>query len=171
VRCAYVSLTMQNQLGLHLSPLTVTVVFWAMNLAVFVAATLAAHAHAVADPQGEQLACEVLAAEDRLVRNRERLKSLPREARTRCEQADCDDKALAAAFHQGNIEARRVVDPEPPVWMAHLPDVPLPEVFRMPEADEPPAPAAIFVGPSPWRPNRGGSVSTSTDPQQQEVAR
>jgi hypothetical protein len=170
VRCAYVTVTMQSQLGVRLSPLAIAVVFWALNTAVFAAAALAAHAHAVADPQGEALARETMAAQERRARNLEKLKSLPHIFRTLCEQADCDFKAIAPYFFVGNMEARRLVDPEPPVWLAHLPDVPLPEVLRTPKDDEPPA-ALVFVWRAPRRPNFGGPVSTWTVPTKEEVAR
>jgi hypothetical protein len=126
VRCAYVAATMQDLLGVRLPPLLVAFIFWGLNLAIFVAAAIASHAHAVADPEGEQLSREVIAAEERLVRNKERQKTLRNEFRTLCEQCSAEFKALTAAFFNGNMKARRRVDPEPPVWMQHLPDVPVP---------------------------------------------
>lgn len=126
VRCAYVSATMQFLLNVHLSPLTVAVVFWAMNLAIFAAATVASHAHTVEDPEGEELGLQVVAAGERRARNQERLRTLQHEFRTLCAQCDTEFKALAAAFFHGNMKARRRIDPEPPVWIQHVPDVPIP---------------------------------------------
>ena len=130
VRCAYVSATMQDLVGVRLSPVLVALIFWGLNLAIFVAAVVASHAHAVEDPEGEELGREVIAAEDRLVRNKERLRTLRHEFRTLCEQCDADFKALAAAFDRGNMKARRRVDPGPTAWPQYLPSIPIPEVLR-----------------------------------------
>jgi hypothetical protein len=130
VRCAYVSATVQDLMGVRLSPVLVAFIFWGLNLAIFVAAVVASHAHAVEDPEGEELGRQVIAAEERLVRNKERLRTLRREFRTLCEQCDADFKALAAAFSRGNMKTRRRVDPEPPVWPQYLPSVPIPAVLR-----------------------------------------
>ena len=130
VRCAYVSATMQDLMGVRLSPVLVAFIFWGLNLAIFVAALVASHAHAVENPEGEQLGREVVAAEERLVRNKERLRTLRHEFRTLCEQCDADFKALAAAFYRGNMKTRRRIDSEPPVWPQYLPSVPIPAVLR-----------------------------------------
>ncbi len=131
VRCAYVSATMQDLVGVRLSPVLVAFIFWGLNLAIFAAAVVASHAHAVENPEGEQIGREVVAAEERLVRNRERLKTLRNEFHILCEQCDAEFKALAAAFYRGNMKARRWVDPEPPVWPQYLPSVPIPAVLRL----------------------------------------
>lgn len=162
IRCAFVSVTMQTLLNIHLSPVVVALVFWSMNLAIFAAATIASHAHAVADPEGEKLGLEVVAAEERLARNRERRRSLRHEYRTRCQQCDADFKALAAAFFHGNMEARRRIDPEPPVWILHLPDVPIPTALRRnPEPDDPPPLVGVIGRLHPDSPSYDGSLTTT----------
>jgi hypothetical protein len=162
IRCAYVSVTMQTLLNIHLSPVVVALVFWGMNLAIFAAATIASHAHAVADPEGEKLGLEVVAAEERLARNRERRRSLRHEFRTRCQQCDADFKALAAALFHGNMEARRRTDPEPPVWILHLPDVPIPTALRRNTGPDDPAPlVGIVERLQPDSPSYDGSLTTT----------
>jgi hypothetical protein len=162
IRCAYVSVTMQTLLNIHLSPVVVTLVFWGMNLAIFAAATLASHAHAIANPEGEKLGLEVVAAGERLARNRERRSSLRHEYRTLCQQCDADFKALAAAFFHGNMEARRRIDPEPPVWILYLPDVPIPNALRRnPDTDGPTSVLHHAVALSPGVPSLERSISTT----------
>ena len=162
VRCAYVSVTLQSLLGVHLSPITVALVFWGMNLAIFAAATVASHAHTVEDPEGEELGLKVVEAEERLVRNKERLKTLRHEFRTRCEQCDADFKALAAAFFHGNMRARRRFDPKPPVWMLYLPSVPIPVALRRnPDAAQRSSAARVSAVPRLALPNPEDSISTT----------
>lgn len=162
IRCAYVSVTMRTLLAIHISPVVVAVVFWGMNLAVFAAATLASHAHAIADPEGEQLGLEVVAAEERLVRNEERRRTLRHEYRTRCQQCDTDFKSLAAAYFQGNMETRRRFDPEPPVWILHLPDVPIPSTLqRDADPDDPNLASDRALLLAPLSPSGNGRVSTA----------
>lgn len=132
-------------MGLSMSATAITVLFSLIQASAVSVATLCSYAHARKDPHAEAAFIALAQAEDRLVRNRDRLGSLRAEYRAKCSEVNHIYRGLCAAWAKGNEHARRrggYLDK--PVWIEHVADIPVPhELSETPTGAMPEQPPPI----------------------------